>query len=282
MNLAPEKTHTADEVANDATKRGFFTPYRHAANVAPLAHYPEIEAMMVAAAPVMREVLEHIEAARCDLARFGGEPPAPRFEQDWFPRLDAAAAYAMVRHLKPRRIVEIGSGHSTRIMVRAISDGGFPCTFTAIDPQPRADIASLPVARIAALFAPEHFAHIDALEAGDILFVDSSHILWPGTDVDLVLSRVLPRLAQGVVIHIHDILLPDAYPPQWAWRGYTEQQGVAALLTGGGFDILFASHFALTRLDALGAAPFLASVPFRDGALETSLWLRKGGAGVWR
>lgn len=237
---------------------------------------------MAAAAATMRDTLASIDALADDFARFGAAPPSPRFEQDWFPRMDAAAAYAMIRKFRPRRIVEIGSGHSTRIMARAIADGGFACAFTAIDPMPRADIASLPVDRIAALFAPEHFARIDALEAGDLLFVDSSHILWPGSDVDLVLARVIPRLSQGVIIHIHDIFLPDAYPAHWAWRGYTEQQGVAALLAGGGFEIRFASHFALTRLDALQAAPVLGAVAFPEGAVESSLWLAKAGAGVWR
>jgi hypothetical protein len=135
---------------------------------------------------------------------------------------------------------------------------------------------------VQSLLDRSHFPLIDALAAGDILFVDSSHILWPGTDVDMLFARLLPRLAPGVLVHLHDIFLPDGYPPAWRWRGYSEQQGVAALLAGGGYDIVFSSHFALTRLDARRAAPVLAELPLPEGAFETSLWLRKATDQVWR
>ena len=66
-----------------------------------------------------------IEQYAAELEAIGSAPPpAPRWNQDWFPRLDAAAAYAMVRNTRPRRIVEVGSGHSTRFMARAVADGG--------------------------------------------------------------------------------------------------------------------------------------------------------------
>ena len=63
--------------------------------------------------------------------------------------------------------------------------------------------------------------------------IDSSHTLVPGSDVDLLLNRVLPALSAGAVVHVHDIFLPDNYPDDWAWRGYNEQLGVAPLLFGG-------------------------------------------------
>ena len=72
------------------------------------------------------------------------------------------------------------------------------------------------------------------LAPGDVLSIDSSHILMPGTDVDILLNRVLPALPAGVLVHIHDVFLPDDYPPAWSWRGYNEQLGVAALVQGGG------------------------------------------------
>ncbi len=114
------------------------------------------------------------------------------------------------------------------------------------------------------------------LAAGDILAIDSSHILMPGSDVDLLLNHVLPALPAGVVVHIHDIFLPDDYPAVWAWRSYNEQLGVAALLNGGGWQPLFASHFAATRMATEKGSGVLAGLPLEDGAFESSLWLKKG------
>ena len=67
----------------------------------------------------------------------------------------------------------------------------------------------------------------------------------PGTDVDRLFLDVLPRLASGVLIHVHDIFLPEGYPPDWIWRGYNEQIVVGALLAGGGYELVFASSYAL-------------------------------------
>ena len=66
-----------------------------------------------------------------------GTHRGPRFTQDWFPRLDAAAAYAMVRRARPSRLVEIGAGHSTRFMAQAVADGGLATQIVCIDPRPR-------------------------------------------------------------------------------------------------------------------------------------------------
>ncbi len=113
------------------------------------------------------------------------------------------------------------------------------------------------------------------LAAGDMLVVDSSHILMPGTDVDLLLNRVLPALPSGVLVHFHDIFLPDDYPAGWAWRGYNEQLGVAALLSGGTFEPLFASHYATTRLAEAVAGGVVGRLPLQPGARNSSLWLCK-------
>ena len=115
----------------------------------------------------------------------------------------------------------------------------------------------------------------DGLKAGDALFIDSSHILMPGSDVDLVLNRVLPRLPSGVLVHIHDIFLPFDYPPIWGWRAYNEQQGVLPLLTTGAYEPLFSSVWADQRLaDRLGRS-VVARLPRPAEAMSTSLWLLK-------
>ena len=90
--------------------------------------------MIAAGAPAFAAHLEAIEALAPALEAIGGDsPPAPRWNQDWFPRLDAAAAYTMVRRHRPARIVEVGSGHSTRFIARAVADGALRTRIIAID-----------------------------------------------------------------------------------------------------------------------------------------------------
>ncbi len=255
-------------------ERGYFIPYRYADRQG-AEDYPALLPLFRAAEPRFREVLEAIEELADELAAIGGPAPAARFEQDWFPRLDAAAAYALVRRLGPARILEIGSGHSTRFLVRAVEDGGLETRIVCIDPAPRASIAALPVDHRKATLAEVDSSLLEALQAGDILFIDSSHVAMPGSDVDRLLLDLLPRLAPGVMVHIHDILLPDAYPNAWRWRGYNEQLLVGCLLQGGGFRLSFASHYAARHMAAASGSGVLSRLPLPDGALETSLWLEK-------
>src|SRR5687768_12038170 len=134
----------------------------------------------------MASLLSSIENYRAELEAIGFEPPpAPRWNQDWFPRLDAAAAYAMVRATQPRRIVEVGSGHSTRFLARAVADGGLATRITAIDPEPRATLAGLDIEWLR--MPVERVEPFPRLEANDILFIDSSHQLKPGNDVEFLL-----------------------------------------------------------------------------------------------
>ena len=258
-------------------RRGFFIPYRHADAIAPhQPAYPALEALFAAAAPQFRTVLGAIDDHAAALEAIGdAPPPAPRWQQGWFPRLDAAAAYVLVRTHRPARIVEVGSGHSTRFLARAIADDGLATTLTAIDPQPRAAIARLPVRHIGTTLQAAGTDAFAALGPGDMLFVDSSHIAMPGSDVDILFNRVLPMLPAGVLVHVHDICLPDDYPAAWRWRGYNEQLLAAALLIGGGFAPVFASHYVATRMGEAVAGSAAARLPLFPGAVETSLWLRK-------
>src|SRR5712692_10032325 len=133
---------------------------------------------------------DEIERLAPELERIGAEaPPAPRWNQDWFPRLDAAAAYAMVRTLAPKRIVEIGSGHSTRFLARAVADGRLDTRITAIDPQPRASLEGLKVRWLKQPAQSAEPGLFERLEERDILFIDSSHQLKPGSDVEFLLQR---------------------------------------------------------------------------------------------
>jgi hypothetical protein len=260
-------------------RAGYFVPLRRAADLPALGESPPYEAIGARLARChasFARVVAEIERLAPALEAIGSaaSAPAPRWGQDWFPRLDAAAAYAMVRWRRPARIVEVGSGHSTRFLARAIVDGGLATRLVAVDPAPRAPLppsvehVQLPVHR-----APQDvFAD---LASGDVLFVDSSHVLMPGSDVDYLLNRVWLGLPAGVLVHFHDVFLPDDYPSAWAWRGYNEQQGIAPLLAGGGAEALFASHYVQTRMAAALAATVIERLPILPGAVEASLWLTK-------
>lgn len=250
--------------------QGFFTPYRYADQVAPPTEYPELERVFREAEPSMRDVLDQIDAAAPELTALDGPPPLPRWGQSWFPRLDGAAASVLVRQAAPRRILEVGSGHSTRFLAHAAPEG---CEITCIDPEPRAALAGLDLTWKREVLDARHIPLFAALEAGDVAFFDSSHVLWPGSDVDMILNRILPVLRPGVLIHIHDVFLPDPYPDAWAWRGYTEHNGLSGWLHGG-CEIVFASHYAATRLGA-AERPGPSALSFPKDAFETSLWLRR-------
>ncbi|MEM1385319.1 MAG: class I SAM-dependent methyltransferase [Pseudomonadota bacterium] len=252
---------------------GFFSPYRYAGSIRTAA-YPELENRFAVAGPAMEVLLARIETHAATLASLQGPTPEPRFAQSWFPRLDAAAAYTLLREDPPARVIEVGSGHSTRFLARAIRDASRDPAgiITCIDPAPRAALDALPVTWLREVLGPQHLALFLGLGRGDVALFDSSHLLWPGSDVDLILNRILPSLAPGVRIHLHDILLPDPYPAAWAWRGYTEQLGLGGWLMGGGAEILWSSHYARTRLEASNR-PGIAQLPLPDGAPETSLWL---------
>ena len=218
-------------------------------------------------------VLALVSEYQKDLEAIGaGPPPAPRWNQDWFPRLDAAAAYAIVRATRPRRIVEVGSGHSTRFLARAVADGKLDTRITAIDPQPRASIESLPIEWLRV--PVQRVAAFPALGPGDILFIDSTHQLKPGSDVDFLLNAVLPLLASGVRVHFHDIFLPDDYPADWAWRRYNEQAAVASLIERNILQVEFGSHATVSRSPEK-ISGVLARLPLVPGAVESSLWLTR-------
>lgn len=251
--------------------RGWFIPHRYAPLLPPPGSqppYPAIERLFEEQAEQFAAVLDAVDARAEAL-----ESCRAMFEQAWFPSLDAAVAYALVRERKPRHIIEVGSGHSTRLLSRALGGVG---EILAIDPAPRADVADLPGVRVKSSTlqaAPDTV--FDSLVQGDLLFIDSSHILMPGSDVDLLLNRILPRLPSGTLVHIHDIFLPFDYPAIWGWRAYNEQQGVVPLLTSGAFKPLFSSVWAERRMADRLAASVISRLPRPPDALPASLWLEK-------
>lgn len=142
--------------------------------------------------------------------------------------LEAQALHAVVRHLRPARIVEVGSGVSTLVMrtaaTRSERDGAPPARITCIEPYPRPALRALGgVELVAERVQDVPLARFDALGAGDLLFVDSSHQAKTGSDVLHLFLEVLPRLRPGVVVHVHDVSLPYDYSPLtlktlWHWN----------------------------------------------------------------
>jgi hypothetical protein len=195
-----------------------------------------------------------------------------------FSEADARALFALLRHWRPGRMVEVGSGFSTLLAVdvnRRFLDGAM--RLTAIEPYPRDflhgldGLAALRVERVqdtpAGVFAE--------LERGDVLFIDSSHVLKTGSDLVHLLTRVLPVLAGGVRIHVHDVFLPDDYPPYWVIdenRSWNEQYALQAMLAGNPrYRVLYGTQYALTRLSGDAAIAFgtLAAQPYAGG----SFWI---------
>jgi len=173
------------------------------------------------------------------------------FNNGFFERVDAEIAYAMVRHLRPRKIVEIGSGQTTRLLAAALyrnAQEGWGGELLAIEPHPDAvlsrgfpGLSHLAVQRVQQI-PMEVFTR---LEDRDILFIDSSHVVAIDSDVIYEYLRILPKLRPGVVIHSHDIFIPADYPQKFVMTNlcfWGEQYLLEAFLSyNRAFEVLWAS-----------------------------------------
>lgn len=153
-----------------------------------------------------------------------------------FGGFDAHCYYGLVRDLRPRRVVEVGIGWSTLVLRKALDANDEPAEVTLIEPYPnRALIGELRPGWSAVESMVQHadMASFEALEAGDILFYDGSHCIRTGSDVNWMLFEVMPRLAEGVWVHFHDIFWPEDYPPNWILDeglSWNEQYALQAFL----------------------------------------------------
>ena len=217
--------------------------------------------------------------------RAGDGPDGAAFyvRNSQFSWLDCRALYALVRHWQPKRIVEVGSGYSTLLIAdvnRRHFEGAIE--FSAIEPYPRQFLRAGVPGLTRLVEADVQDVPMDmflALRAGDILFIDSSHVAKAGSDVNHLFFEILPRLAPGVRIHVHDVFLPHEYPKEWVLeegRHWNEQYLLRALLMfSRGFRVLFGSSYAYHVLpedlrDALGSP---------DGRIYGggSLWIERTG-----
>jgi predicted O-methyltransferase YrrM len=196
------------------------------------------------------------------------------FANDYFPSPDAEVLYAMVRLHQPSRILEIGSGNSTRIIRQAIRDGKMRSALVSVDPQPRRQVLEFADQWIESRVEDCDMGLFDLLSSGDILFIDSSHEVSTGNDGAVLYGAVLPRLARGVLVHIHDVFLPFEYPLEIRSKGassWNEQYVVQSMLANGAaFEVIWAGYYLHTTNKDISKA-----FPYSQGRPGQSLWLRK-------
>jgi hypothetical protein len=224
------------------------------------------------------------EYARFPKRRQDAPEGAFYLDNNLFSSVDAEALYAMVRHLRPRRIVEVGSGFSTLLMALAADanrQDGDAIEIRCIDPYPRdfvsklADQGGIDLVRNAVERVPLDV--VGNLSDGDILFIDSSHVLRTGGDVYREFLELIPRLRPGVYVHVHDIFLPRDYPSEWVMDNHwfwNEQYLLQAFLS---FNSDFEVVLALAWLHYRHRDRLTKSIPSYDPnvVLPGSFWIRR-------
>ena len=166
-----------------------------------------------------------------------------------FGGVDALVAYCMVRHFKPRTIIEVGSGFSSLVLGQA-AERNKRAGLICIEPFPREFLREgFPGLRslIEKKVQDIELEFFSQLESDDILFIDSSHTVKIGSDVNYLFLEVLPRLRPGVIVHVHDIFLPFEYRRDWVLdelRFWTEQYLLQAFLAfNSEFEVLMANSY---------------------------------------
>lgn len=213
-----------------------------------------------------------------DLARIevdAKDPLEPSWMNKYLPGLDTAAIYCFVRERRPELYLEIGSGNSTLVANRARRDGGLVTKIISIDPAPRVEIDRVCDELLRDSLEAADLSVFRRLRRGDVLFFDGSHRVFMNSDVTAFFLDLLPALPGGVLVGIHDIYLPDDYPPDIAWRYWSEQYLLAAYLLGN------------RDVEIVLPATYATRAPRLKGALD-GLWSRpqlkmveRYGAAFW-
>ncbi|WP_229393481.1 class I SAM-dependent methyltransferase [Methanosarcina sp. DH1] len=201
-----------------------------------------------------------------------------------FESVDGDILYCMIRQFKPQKIIEIGSGNSTYLSAQAAlknkTEDGYECEMVSIEPYPN-NVLKRGFPGLSQLITQKvqdlPLSLFDSLEENDILFIDSSHVLKIGNDVQYEYLEVLPRLKKGVIIHIHDIFLPEEYRKDWVLdmhRFWNEQYLLQAFLTfNESFKVLWAGNYmCLTYPDKIEKT---FSSYKRDKVKPSSFWIVK-------
>jgi hypothetical protein len=197
-------------------------------------------------------------------------PPIEGF-QLWngsYEAVDAEVLWAILSELRPQKVVELGSGWSSKVIAAAIPPG---CDYRAYDLHP--PLEGVEAERVAPQRVPE--AVFAGLRERDVLFVDTTHTVKTGGDVNRIVLDLLPLLAPGVLVHFHDVLLPWELPRTWLERGrfWSEQYLLQAFLSGNAdWEVLLGLH------DLARTEPALVKriVPSWRGTSEPSaFWIRR-------
>jgi hypothetical protein len=207
-----------------------------------------------------------------------------QYENDAYSYSDAIFLNCMIRHARPRRLVEVGSGWSSCATLDTNERYfGNLIQTTFIDPHPElllsltseADHARMRV--LGARLQDVPLAEFTALEAGDILFIDSTHVSKLGSDVNRLCFEILPALAAGVYVHLHDIFFPFEYPRHWIdeGRSWNEAYLLRAFLQ---YNAAFRVVLMNTYLEHFHEAWFAAHMPLCLKNPGGSLWLQKVAA----
>jgi hypothetical protein len=186
-----------------------------------------------------------------------GDPFAYYFYNETFGSVDGEIYYSMIRHFRPKRIIEIGCGKSTLLASKAVlknMEDQENVQLLGVEPYPsevmRRGFPGLSELRECKAQDVEIDEFLE-LEANDILFVDSSHVLKIGSDVQYIFLEVLPRLKKGVLVHFHDVFLPLEYPKEWVLgerKFWNEQYFLHAfLISNKAFEVLWPGNYMHLR-----------------------------------
>ena len=202
----------------------------------------------------------------------------------------AASTHCVIRRFKPNLVIEIGSGHSSSIIGQALqtnlSEDGVRGHHCVIDPCPSAGLTmggKYPIDVTASRVELVDRREFDALTAGDILFVDSGHTVRIGGDVNFLFLEVIPRLAPGVLVHVHDIPLPWDYPRAYATRQglrifWTESYLLQAFLAfNSAFEVMLAMSYLMTEEIVRFRSAFPHYDPAAHKSVSGSFWMRRVG-----
>jgi hypothetical protein len=199
------------------------------------------------------------------------------FNNSAFDGVDGLVYYCMIRDFNPKKIIEVGSGWSTKIAAQAALLNG-NTELISIEPYPQPFMQKLfPGLSKVIVNKVENIPikFFDSLSSSDILFIDSSHTVKTGGDVNYLFLEILPRLKKGVIIHIHDIFFPFDYPPDWVLkehRSWAEQYLLQAfLMFNHSYKILYSnSYMGYKHLKEVKNV--FPNSPFYKGG---SIWIQK-------
>lgn len=200
---------------------------------------------------------------------------------------DGAILYGMVRELKPKKVIEVGSGYSTEIIHAALemnrSTDGVRGSIHSIEPYPKKVLIELGERSNNVQLTRQKVetvdpALFDTLSKGDILFIDTSHVIKVGNDVHFLYLTILPQLPVGVIVHIHDIRLPLDYPREWVLddkKFWNEQYLLHMFLAfNENFEILFASNYVYINNPELMSEALVGLSPDGNG-WPGSFWIKR-------